>query len=768
MRDGAANGLSRRHPPAAAATRHPDSRVVARWATGTQDAKRRGRVCPGQRTRRQYDLVERVGELGWPRERVVVVDEDLGKSGSSAGTRTGFAKLVSAVGRGEVGIVASLEVSRLSRNNVDWHHLVYLCRWTDTLIADEHGIYDPTSSTDRMVLGIRGQVSEIELDNSIHRMVEARWNKARRGELIFTPPAGYEIDEIGDLIITSDEVVANAIRLAFSKFDELGAARQVVVWWREQGLKFPVRRIRSRAPHPIEWITPTPRNLQSTLHHPIYAGAYVHGRHKTVRVVDTDGDMHVRKLMRRVLREDWPVLIRDHHPAYISYDKFVQNLERLEANVVMRSNQDQSETGPPREGRSLLQGIARCGECGRRMRISFGGVTARRTLQYRCFGSRDQQMGKECQIVGALRIEQAVVDAFLCATEGAGDEAARLVQEQSRQQSDDVERSWCLQIEKAEFEAQRAERQYDAVDPENRVVARELERRWNARLQDVDALRTQARDSRAQRPVLSDEELKMARTLSTDLRAVWDASTTTQRDRKRLLRALIEEVQIRTDLKKHLVRIVWKGGATTDCEVVRLRGGQRTATSDDIIDLVRKLAPDLDDAQIARTLNRQGRKSGLGRAFTAVGIHGMRQKNQIAGHTRRVAKNPAEGPFTADEVATQLGVSNTTVVKWLHDGLLAGEQATAAAPWRIVLSADARRRLTGGDAPVGWLTLTAAAERLGLSKSHVVYLVKTGKIAAMRTKVGKRPCWKIDVSTAENGRQPDLFEQNSNQVRGGT
>lgn len=719
--------------------------------------------------RRQYDLVGQISDLGWPRERIVVVDEDQGKSGASAGTRAGFARLVAAVGRSEAGIVSCLEMSRLARNNVDWHQLVYLCRWTDTLIADETGIYNPSISTDRMVLGIRGQVSEIELDNSIHRMVEARWNKARRGELILTPPAGYEIDDHGLLVMTSDEAVSNAIRLVFSKFDELGAARQVLHWWAEQGLKFPVRRIVA-SKHPVAWITPTARVVYATLHHPIYAGAYVHGRTKTVREVDAEGDMQVHKRMRKVARDDWAVLIKDHHPAYISYDKFLQNLQRLEANRVMRPNEDQSETGPVREGGALLQGLARCGRCGRRMEVRYRGQRAKRSMQYGCFGPRDLQMGKACQFLGAERIERAVVDAFLRACEYAGDEAALLVQEQSRQQGDDVDRSWRLEVEKADYEAQRAERQYNAVEPENRIVARELERRWNARMEELDVARAKAREACARHPALTTEELLMARKLGGDLQAVWNAPTTETRDRKRLLRTLIEEVQLRTEEKRHLVRIVWKGGATTDREIVRLRGGQMKATSEDTIELVRKLAVDLDDAQIARTLNRQGRRSGIGRAFTGVGIHALRHKNQIPGHSHRgrVAKDLAEGPFTAEEAAERLGVAHQTVLTWLRDGMLAGEQPTPGAPWRIVLSEDTRRRLAGGDAPAGWVTLTAAAQRLGMSKSHVVYLVKTGKLPAVRTKVGRRSCWKIDVSTAERGPQGDMFEQKITAGSGGS
>jgi excisionase family DNA binding protein len=287
-------------------------------------------------------------------------------------------------------------------------------------------------------------------------------------------------------------------------------------------------------------------------------------------------------------------------------------------------------------------------------------------------------------------------------------------------------------------------------------------------MEELDVVRAKAREARAQHPALTNEELAMALALGGDLQAVWSAPTTEARDRKRLLRTLIEEVQLRTEPKRHLVRIVWKGGATTDRDIVRLRGGQLKATSEDTIDLVRKLAVDLDDAQIARTLNRQGRRSGLGRAFTRVGVHSMRQRNQIPGHSHRVAKNPREGPFTAQEAAEQLGVAHQTILDWLRDGMLAGEQPTPGAPWRIVLSDDTRRRVAGGDAPPGWVTLTAAAQRLGMSKSHVVYLVKTGKLPAIRTKVGRRSCWKIDVSTAERGPQRDLFEQSTTEGSGGT
>jgi excisionase family DNA binding protein len=711
--------------------------------------------------RLQYGFAEQAEMLGWNRERIVVIDEDQGKSGSLPQSRGGFGGMVTAIARGEGGIVMSFELSRLSRNDLDWHHLVYLCRWSDTLIADEQGLYDPSSSGDRMMLGIRGQVSELERDSAVHRMVEARWNKARRGEAFTIPPAGYEVDELGQWMLPSDEAVQTAVRRVFEKFDDLGAARQVFHWWRAEGLSFPVRRIVPRA-HPVVWQPVSYRMIHSMLRHPIYAGVYVFGRSETLRELDSETHKLVlRREMRRRL-DDCPVLIKDHHPSYISFEKFLENQERLRNNCVMGSPSDDSHRGAAREGRALLQGLARCGHCGRRMYVNYGGEKAARTLQYRCLSNR--VLEKECQLVGGKRIEATVVEAFLQASQAAGAEAAALAGDKLRAEVEAAARSWQLRIEKAQYEAERAERQYMQVEPENRTVARELERRWNERLQDLEAVRTQAGRAGEGRRPLSEEELVRAQELGRNLQAVWEAPTTTVRDRKRLLRTLIEEVQLRTEERRHLVRIVWKGGAVTDREVEHFRRDDHRwhATAEDIVELVRKLASEFDDAQIARILNRQGRRSGLGLAYTMTSVRSLRGKHQIPACTQKRPRDEREGPFTADEAARELGVTMSTIHRWLREGVLAGEQATARAPWRIILTEEVRRRLQGGAAPEGWVGLDEAARQLGLGKSHVAYLVKRGKLNAVRTTVGKRQCWRIDVSSTTCGRQPDLFDQISN------
>jgi len=666
-----------------------------------------GQVRDNQESRRrQYAFVEEAMALGYARERVVVVDEDQGRSGATPKAREGFAKLVRAVARGEAGVVMSLELSRLARNDLDWNHLMYLCRWTGTLIKDERGLYDPASRQDRMILGIQGYVSEMERDNLVHRMVEARWNRARRGEAFTIPPAGYERDEEDRWVLTSDEAVQHAVRRVFDKFEELGTARQVFIWWREEGGPFPVRRVEERH-HPVVWVPVQYGQIYQMLRHPIYAGVYVFGRTETKRALDAETQrVVIRRGWQREMK-NWPVLIRDHHPAYISFERYLGNQERLHGNAMMRTSEtDESRTGAAREGKALLQGLVRCGHCGRRMYVCYGGARAARTLQYRCSVFRRRGVpGADCQIVGGKRIEGKVVEAFVGVSAEAGEEATALAGEQAREENEAAERTWRLQIEKAEYEAQRAERQYMLVEPENRTVARELERRWNARLEELEALKRQASIARIDRSPLTAEEVERARSLGSDLGAVWNAQSTTMRDRKRLLRALIEEVQISTTEKRHRARILWKGGAVTEREVERVKGGQATATSEDIVETVRTLAREFDDGQIARILNRQGRRSGRGLAFTATSVRSLRGKNQIPVCARKEPQHEREGPFTAEQVARELGVSDSTVHHWLRQGLLAGSQAAPRAPWRIVLTEEIRRRLTVGEAPPDWVGL---------------------------------------------------------------
>jgi excisionase family DNA binding protein len=711
-------------------------------------------------TRRQLQLVDDVVSRGWSRERVVLIDEDQGHTATLAGGRRGFERLLEAVAKGEVGVIAALEASRLARNSPDWAQLIYIARYTCSLIADETGIYDPTSSTDRMVLGIRGQISEIEIDTSIHPMIEARWNKAKRGEMVFIPPAGFDIDDLDKIVKTTDEQVAHAIQLVFTKFDELGSARQVFVWWQGAKLNFPVRRLGLRS-HPIVWMEPRYRMIYEVLRNPIYAGAYVYGKNQRVRQADPN---HPGKLIIRTIRRsewsEWPILIEGHHEGYVSFAKWTENRARLQGNqAVMKAHG--SASGPAREGGALLQGVVRCGTCGRGMVVSSSGARqdgTKKAIIYLCKGA--ERTTAKCQYVNGRRVDDAVVRAFLEVVQPRALEAAARAEEQAEQEAEDLSRAWQLRLEKAEYEAQRAERQFQAVEPENRIVARELERRWNARLVDLERLRQEASAARAEHRPLEEEEKAKIQALAEDIATVWEAETTTNRDRKRLLRCLIEEVQLRTERARYLVRIVWKGGAAIDLEVKRnARGSTNRRTAEDTVELIRKLAQDLDDAQIARVLNRQGRRRAFGAPFTRGSVSSIRRNNDIPCCPRKEPRDSQGGPFTAQEAARELGVTPCTIYDWIRDGVLPAKQLTAGAPWRIRLSDEQRARLSGADAPAGWVRVSEAARRLGVSTSRVVDLVRRGKLRAVHTRVGKRRCWKVDVSVGEFARQADLFEE---------
>lgn len=410
-----------------------------------------------------------------------------------------------------------------------------------------------------------------------------------------------------------------------------------------------------------------------------------------------------------------------------------------------------------------MQGLVRCGHCGRRMYVVYGGRRGRargsRTITYQCKGGAGMGL---CQAAGGRRIDEVVVAEFLKVTRPAGLDALVLAEEAARKEVDEMRTRWKLRVEQAEYEASLAQRRYDAVDPDNRVVARELERRWNERLVELEEMREQARSSEHRHQPLTPEEIREARRLVRDLERLWEAPTTAARDKKALLRTVIDEVQVRTEEKSVELCVVWKGGATTERKLERHPHRPVHATPEDTVELIRKLASEFDDAQIARVLNKQGRRGQMGGPYTKEAVRCLRRRNSIARGEAPQARDPRQGPFTADEAAAELGVTSSTVHRWLRDGLLPGRQATPGAPWSIVLTEDLRRRLCGGDAPDGWVGLGAAAKRLGVTKSLVAYWVKSGKLPAVRTQVGKRQCWRIDVSSVEGTVQREMFDPVAN------
>jgi DNA invertase Pin-like site-specific DNA recombinase len=486
-------------------------------------------------TRRQYQLAERAQQMGWPAAQIEVIDEDLGLSGASSHGRTGFQRLVAAIGLGEVGIVLVTEVSRLSRRNSDWHRVIELCAVFRTLIADEDGVYCAHDPNDRLLLGVKGTLFAAELHILHARMRGNLLNKARRGELALRLPVGYRRLGDGTVVLDPDDGVRDALARIFERF----AVLRLVQLGAEAGR--------------ITWVRPTYQMIQQVLTSPVYAGVFVYGRRKQEM---TPGDPPIITARRQAL-EEWEIVVPGVYPAYISYDQYLLNRRHLRDNLY---NFAAKGRGAPREGRALLQGLVVCGRCGRRMSISHGSSY----LRYQCCRAQIDYAEPLCQAFPVKYLDQRLGELFLEAVQPAAIEttlAALAALERERQALD---RHWQLRLERARYETQRAQRQYDAIEPENRLVARELETRWNAALQALEQLEQEyAAVRRTELLPLSEGEQETVRRMAADLPALWHAATTTDLDRKRLLRLVVTEVMLTVNTKARSAQatVVWNGGA---------------------------------------------------------------------------------------------------------------------------------------------------------------------------------------------------------------
>jgi DNA invertase Pin-like site-specific DNA recombinase len=702
-------------------------------------------------TARQYALAERACQLGWSKPQVVVIDEDLGLSGSTTDKRSGFARLTSEIAMAHVGIVLGLEVSRLARNNADWYRLLELCGVTDTLIGDSDGVYHPALFNDRLLLGLKGTMSEAELHIIRARLDGGIRNKAARGELRRGLPVGLVWGEQdGEVLFHPDAAVTGAIRTVFERFAEFGSARRVWLWFRSEGLSFPLQTMPAGMPGPIRWVAPTYHALHQILTNPVYAGAYTYGKTKYERYVDEQGV--VKKRARHLPMEQWSVLIRDHHPGFIDWATFEANQARLDSNTKPQPHQ---AGGAVREGSALLQGLVTCGHCGRRLHVHYRGRNS--TPGYHCAG-KDLVNGRGvyCLNVGGTRIEQAVADAFLQAITPAAIEAMRLSVEQLQANHDAALSQWRLEVERTRYEAERAERRYRAVEPENRLVARGLESEWEIRLCDLAAAEMELRRREQQRPrALSPEQLQRIQMLGSDIRQVWAAPTTTERDRKELLRTLLEEVILhlkRAEGHAHLT-LRWRGGAFTTLDVLVPKFkpmGPRT--DEDTISLLPRLAALYPDEVIAGILNRQGRKTATGERFTANQVGSLRRYRDIPRY--QPPASPPDGELVSIRKAAQiLGMNTSSIHRWLADGFIAGEQVTPGAPWQIRINEELRSRIVQ-QAPPEYLPMLEATLKLGVTRQTVLQRVKRGEVEAVLVRQGRRKGLRIKVVD----QQPLLFQ----------
>jgi DNA invertase Pin-like site-specific DNA recombinase len=704
-------------------------------------------------TARQYALATKARELGWPEDRVLVIDEDLGLSGSGF-ERSGFARLSAEVALARVGLVLGLEVSRLARNNADWYRLIDLAGITDTLIGDADGIYHPALFNDRLLLGLKGTMSEAELHVLRARLNGGIRNKAERGELRRGLPVGFVWgDADGEVRFHPDEAVVNAIRSVFARFGETGSARRVWLWFRSEAVKFPLQ---MHAHAEIRWVEASYHAIHHVLTNPVYAGAYVYGKTRTDTTLDASGAR--KKRIRRLPREQWPIVIKEHHEGYIDWATYEANQARIGTNTRPRPHNDSTTGGAVREGGAILQGLASCGHCGRRLRTHYSGRSS--APGYHCSGENIVEgRGTYCLNIGGVQIDEAVARAFIAALEPAKLAASIAAAERLEADREATLKQWRLGVERASYEASRAERRYRAVDPDNRLVARGLEREWEQNLGALEVARTELARREQERPrVLSEAERTSLLAVGADLNAAWHAHTTSPRDRKELLRTLLEEVVIKVERDKSAAHLTmrWKGGALTELDLhLPHSKPQIVRTDEDTIALVRRLAEHYPDAVIAGILNRQGRKTAYGHRFQIHHVAGLRRQWNIPRHEAKLENSDAE-LLTVKKAASELGVATSTLHRLLNDGIIGGEQLTPGAPWRIRLTDDIRARFSQ-DAGKDFLPMREAMRALGVSRQTVLQRVKRGELKAVHVVRGKQKGLRIKVIH----RQANLFDHSS-------
>jgi DNA invertase Pin-like site-specific DNA recombinase len=620
---------------------------------------------------RQYALAAHAHHLGFPRTHVI--DDDLGRSGNGSQERPGFARLLAAVCEGIVGAVFALEASRLARNNRDWHHLVDLCALTETLLIDYDGVYDPRQLNDRLLLGLKGTMSEFELGLLKQRADAARTQMIQRGAVLWDVPAGYVRSADHEIELIPDRQVQAAIRGVFAKFRELGSARQVTIWYRDEHLPLPHLRPGTRG-HEISWKLPGIGRVRQMLKNPCYAGAFVYGRTSSRTVVR---EARARRSHgHKTPLGEWPVLIRDHHPGYISWDEYLRNQEILEANLARRGAE---RSGAPKSGPALLAGLLRCGRCGRKLRVVYSGHGGR-VARYSCSGGRVQRGSGACLNVGSLRLDAAVAARVLEAVQPVGIEAALDAEEQEAGQDDEKRQALELALEKARYQAGRAQRQYDTADPENRLVAGELETRWNAALQSVADLEARVQAAAAQRPRWQPDERDRLIELGADLHQLWNHPAAPVTLKKRILRTVLTEIilDVADDPPRNLLWLHWSGGVHTRLSLPRNRPGQHgRAVSTEAVELIRELASVCSDPTIANVLNRLGYRTGHGLTWRSARVAGVRNYHGIP------PCDPSPDRLTLEQVAAILEVSNTVVRRLIKDQVLPARQLVSCAPWVI-------------------------------------------------------------------------------------
>jgi DNA invertase Pin-like site-specific DNA recombinase len=646
-------------------------------------------------TARQYDLEQRALDLGWPSARITVIDQDQAQSGTSAIGRDGFQFMVAQVGLGRVGAVFCLEASRLARAGSDWHRLIEICALSDTLVIDADGIYDPGQFNDRLVLGIKGTMSEAELHWLRQRLLGGKLEKASQGQLRVRLPTGLVYDPVGHVVFDPDEAVQQAVRLVFAVFDDSKSALAVVKHFDEQQLLFPTRHWGGVRDGELAWQPLRHSRVLAILHNPAYAGAYVYGRTQTRTRLLPGEEPRIKGRTRQVKLVDWPILLPEAHPGYITWEQFVHIQQQLDDN---RTFCPEERRGAVREGSAWLQGIVLCGHCGRGMSVRYPANS--QDCYYTCNQLHSQLARKTCQSIRGHEVNAAVAHTFLAAMQPAQLEVSLSTLDQLEARARQIDHQWQLRLERAQYEVDLARRRFIAVEPENRLVARYLEREWNERLVDLARLQKEY-ETRPQPKVqlASATERQRILALVQDLPTVWQAPSTTHADRKQLLRFLIKDVTLTRGENTIHIGVRWQTEALTELEVPRpLRVHERSQTDPAVVERVRQLASTHTDRQIAEQLNQAGFTPGMAGSFSKGKVQWIRHAYKIiSGCPEAPGLCPTgqrgDGRYSAKAAATLLNVDVSTIADWCEVGRLDCVRARPHGPRWITLTPEIIARL---------------------------------------------------------------------------
>ena len=623
---------------------------------------------------RQYGLADRARALGWT--DVTVIDDDLGRSGSGV-SRPGFERLLAAICEGRVGAVFAIEASRLARNGRDWHTLIEFCGLVGTVIVDEDGTYEPRHPNDRLLLGMKGTMSELELSLLRARSMEALKQKARRGELFFAVAVGYVKVGRDKIEMDPDLRVREAIGLVFTRFAEMQSIRQVFLSLRGDQIALPYINSKNSGQHQLLWKLPVYATVNNLLTNPVYAGAYAFGRTGS-RVMIENGRKRILRGYRKD-RSDWAVLLVDHHEGYLSWPDYERNQRLIADNA---NGKGMMVRGAVRKGEALLAGLLRCGHCGRRLLVSYNG-TKGDVGRYNCDATRSNPGADPCISFGALRVDEAVGAEIVRLLQPLGVEAAVHAITECEHQSGEKQRQLELALEQARYEAARARRQYDTVDPDNRLVAGELERRWNTALAAVRALEEELEALLRQRPAaLSAEERQRLLQMGADLEAAWHHPAANAVTRKRIVRVVLREVVARVEDDQIQLLLHWQGGDHTRLTVRKNRRGQtRWSVEPETMELIRACARLMPDKAIAGLLNRTGKRTGRLNGWTQSRVRSFRNTHGIAVYAD--GEWAERGEVTLTEAARMLNLNPLTVLRQIHAGIIPAEQYCKGAPWVI-------------------------------------------------------------------------------------